>query len=84
MQFRPVSEPPIRRANCRYKNLRHCLNNFMRMDERCVQVEFSSAEFANVYSAHGSFNRMIRLFNFPIKATVINSELYLVRTDMED
>lgn len=84
MQFKPVKEPPVRKANCRYKNLRHCLNNFMRMNERCVRVDFSSGEFANVYSANGSFNRMVRLFNFPIKATVINSELYLIRTDMED
>ena len=84
MQFRPVEEPPIRRANCRYKNLRHWLNNFMRANERCVQVEFDSGEFANVYSAYGCFSRMIRLFNYPIKAAVINSELYLIRTDMEE
>lgn len=84
MQFKPVDEPPVRRANCRYKNLRHCLNNFMRMNARCVQVDFSTAEFANVYSAHGSFNRMIRLYNFPVKATVINSQLYLVKTNGGD
>lgn len=84
MQFRPIEEPPVRRANCRYKNLRHCLNNFMRMNERCVQVEFSTSEFANVYSAHSSFTRMVRLHHFPIRATVINSQLYLLRTDMEE
>ena len=84
MQFRPVEEPPIRRANCRYKNLRHCLNNLMRTDERCVKVEFSTGEFANVYSAYASFNRVIRLYNFPIKASVINCELYLIKTNRED
>ena len=84
MQFRPVESPPVRHANCRYKNLRHWLNNFMRTGERCVMVEFDYGEFANVYSAHSSFKRMIRLYGFPIRATVINSQLYLIRTDMED
>ena len=84
MQLIPIDRLPGRKANCRYKNLRHFINNFMRMNEKYVRLDYASSEFTNVYSAKVSFNRMIRLYNYPMQAVVINSELYLIRTDMED
>lgn len=84
MRLTPVEELPIRKANCQYKNLQEYLDSYMKMNARCVQVNFAPYEFANVYSAYGSFNRMIKLLNYPIEPAIINSELYLTRTDMED
>ena len=84
MQLKPVKELPAKKANCQYKNLKEYLSSFMKMNSKYVQVQYASYEFRNVYSAYGSFNRMIRLFNYPIEATIVNGELYLNRTDMED
>ena len=84
MNLIPIERLPCRKANCRYKNLRHFLNNFMRMNVKNVRLEYSPGEFANIYSAKVSFNRMIRIHNFPMQAIVINNDLYLVRTDLED
>ena len=84
MQLIPVKEIPRRRANCQYKNLNEYLGSFMKMNVKCVHVEYAAYEFSNTYSAQGSFRRMIKQFGFPIDASIINSELYLIRTDMED
>lgn len=84
MQLTPVEELPVKKANCQYKNLRDYLDSYMKTNVKRVHVTFAPYEFANVYSAYGSFNRMIKLFNYPIEVTIINSELYLIRTDMED
>lgn len=84
MKLVPVEKAPVRKANCQYKNLREYLNRFMTMPAKYVHVQFDSSEFANVYSAYGSFFRMINLFSFPVKATIINGELYLIKTNMED
>lgn len=84
MQLKPVKELPAKKANCQYKNLREYLSSFMRMNVKCARVEYAGHEFSNVYSAMGSFRRIIKLFNYPVEASIINSELYLIRTDMED
>ena len=84
MKLIPVKILPSRRANCQYKNIREYISNFMTMNVKNVRVEYMREEFANVYSANGSFVRMIKLFDYPIRTVIINSELYLVRTDMED
>lgn len=84
MKLVPIKMLPSRRANCQYKNIREYISNFMRMNVKYVRVDYMREEFANVYSASGSFVRMIKLFDYPIRAVIINSELYLVRTDMED
>lgn len=84
MQLTPVEEIPIRKANCQYKNLKEYLGSYMKSNVKCVHVGFTADEFANVYSAYGSFRRMIRLLNYPIEPAIINSELYLTRTDMEE
>jgi hypothetical protein len=84
MQLTPVEELPVKKANCQYKNLREYLDSFMKENVKCVHVKFAPYEFANVYSACGSFNRIIRMFDYPVEVTIINSELYLIRTDMED
>lgn len=84
MQLTPVEELPTRKANCQYKNLREYLNSFMKMNVKRVQVNFTPYEFASVYSAYASFNRMVKLFTYPIDVTIVNTELFLIRTDMEE
>lgn len=84
MQLTPVEELPAKKANCQYKNLQEYLDSYMKENIKCVHVKFAPYEFANVYSAYGAFNRVIRLFNYPIKTAIVNSELYLKRIDMED
>ena len=83
MQLTPVEDLPVRQANCQYKNLKDYIDSFMKSNVKYAQVRFAPYEFANVYSAYGSFNRIIKLSNYPVEATIVNSELYLVRTDME-
>lgn len=84
MQLTPVEELPVRNANGQYKNLKKYLDSYMKMNVKCVQVKFAPYEFNSTYSAYHSFIRMVKLFNYPIKPTIINNELYLARTDMED
>lgn len=84
MDLIPVTRLPRRKANCQYKNINEYIHNFMRLNTKYVRIEYVPGEFANVYSAKSSFDRMVRLFDYPIQVAVINSELYLVRVDMED
>ena len=83
MQIKPIDILPCRKANAEYKNIRAYLNEFMRLNVKYGKVEYGQQEFRNVCSANGSFNYMIRRFNYPIRTTMLNGELYLVRTDME-
>ena len=84
MQLTHVDGLPCRKAKCQYKNPREYMDCFMRMDVKYAHVSFAPYEFLNVYSAKGSFDRVIRLFNYPVASSIVNNELYLVRTDMED
>lgn len=84
MLLKPMKELPARKANCQYKNLKDYIDAFMQMDTNCVYVQFAPYEFLNVYSAQSSFDRAIKIFDVPVKASIINSELYLIKTNKED
>ena len=84
MQLTPVDGLPVRNANCQYKNLKEYLDSYMKTNVKCVHVKFAPYEFASVYSAYHSFIRAVKITNYPIKPVLVNSELYLIRTDMED
>lgn len=81
MQLTPMNELPVTKAYCQYKNLKDYLDEFMEMGVKYVHVQFAPYEFANVYSAYGSFYRMIKQYSYPIRASVVNSELYLIKTE---
>lgn len=84
MQLTPMKELPAAKANCEYKKLKDYIDNFLYMDANYAQVRFAPYEFANVYSAYASFNRVIRMYKYPVRASVVNSELYLIKTNKED
>lgn len=83
MQLTPVNELPVAKANCQYKNCKEYIDEFMNMDTRCVHVNFAPYEFANTYSAYASFQRVIKLYDLPVRASIINSELYLIKLNKE-
>lgn len=79
MQLTPMKELPTARAKSEYKNLKDYIERFLDMDAEYVHVSFAPYEFASVYSAYHSFNRIIRIHSLPVKVSVVNSELYLVK-----
>ena len=79
MQLMPMTELPIAKAKSQYKNVKEYLDSFLEMDAEYVHVRFAPYEFASVYSACSSFNRVIRLYSLPVKTSVVNSELYLIK-----
>lgn len=60
------------------------LNEFVNMNVHCVKVTFADDEYSNLKSAQNSIAASAKRFGFPVKATIINKEMYLVRTDMEE
>jgi hypothetical protein len=84
MNLIPTEKLPCRKANSEYKNLREYILAFIEMDVPYAKVEYSPEEFIHAQSAKVSFNRMIRMFNFPVLTTIVNGELYLVRLNLEE
>ena len=83
MNLIPTEKLPCRKANSEYKNLRAYLLEFIRMNVPYAKVEYSHEEYAHQQSAKTSFNRMIRMCDFPVSTTIINGDLYLVRLNRE-
>ena len=79
MQLTPMPELPVAKAKSQYKNPLEYIDDFMQMDANCVRVDFAPYEFINAYSAYSSFRRIVKMYGYPVKVSVINSELYLIK-----
>ena len=85
MILKPVEYLPCpERTNC-YEKLGEVFDWFMNMDVKYAQVFFDNTEYATETSCRGSLHSYIyRHPDLPVKASVINGEVYLIRTDKED
>lgn len=75
----PVSNKAERAEEHDYKRE---LNKFMRMNTNCVKVVLSDGEYSNDITAHKCLVRAIKRYMLPIKVHMINSVIYLTRTDI--
>lgn len=73
------------RACADYKRLDEFFKMFMKMNVKYAQVQFEDYEYATEATCRGSLHSYImRNPDLPVVARVISSNVYLVRTDMED
>ena len=79
MKFVEVKELPRRTVK---KHVIGYITEFMNMNVKIVKVEFNDREYKTVGSAQSSFYKCITNLGFPVKAKIIDHELYLIRKDM--
>lgn len=72
---------PVNKHTC-YTDLYHILKYFLFLDVYAVKVE--NLPHNSIYSARDSLYGTVKRFNLPIRARVINGELYLINTLKED
>ena len=88
MNFIPVEKIPNKKtgrvAPSEYKPMASYLKEFMKMNTRYVRVSFASLDYANIKSAATGFRAAVRRSRLPIKVSVRDEDIYLMRTDMED
>ena len=73
-----ISEIPERK----YHNLRRFLDEFMRADAKYYKVEFAEGEYKSTYAGYRSLYTSIQRGHYPIKASFVDGNVYLARTDM--
>lgn len=78
MKLVKVNEVPKRTNH----DLQSYIAEFMEMNTKFVQVEFAPKEYKSANSAQSSFCQAILRTKAPIKTSIRNEKLYLIRTDM--
>ena len=78
MRLVKVKDVP-RRTN---HDLQSYIAEFMNMNVHVVQVEFAPEEYKSENSAQSSFCQAILRARVPMKTSIRNGKLYLIRTDM--
>lgn len=61
--------------------LQKILEEFMNMPDKAVHCILEDGEYANVKSAHSSYNIAIKCMKLPIKVRTLDGELYLIKLD---
>lgn len=83
MEFVEVKELPKKGPRCEYKSMAPKLYEFLEMNVKCAKMVFDPYEYINVASAYATINTLAKYHRLPLKAILINGEVYVVRTDME-
>ena len=78
MKLVKVTEMPKRTNH----DLQGYIAEFMEMNTSVVQVYFAPGEYKTENSAQSSFCQAILRAKVPVKTSVRNGKLYLIRTDM--
>ena len=58
------------------------LMEFMKMEVMCVKVTLAPGEYSNIGVGRTTLQQSAKKAGLPIKARILNGELYLIRTDM--
>jgi hypothetical protein len=58
------------------------IEEFFGMDCKIVRVDFSKDNYTSVDSAKGAFNKALRDYGYPIKTSIRNGGLYLIKKDI--
>ena len=65
----------------RLTKLHETLDTFMNMTDRAVKCILAPGEYISIRSAQCSYQSSIRRYKYPIKARILNGELYLIKVD---
>lgn len=79
MKFTVMEELPRKRE---YNPLGKYLEEFMRMNVKVARVDFDAHEYASAKVCQTTLYTSIKRRALPIKTSVRNNEVYLIRTDM--
>lgn len=83
MRFIPVDELPVQKKKRYKKNNGDHLREFLNMNVRYAKMEITDMDYMNIDVAYAAAHTMIRFYGFPIKAKLINHELYLINLELE-
>lgn len=83
MTFHKVPYIPETEYRKTRNDISSALEEFMKMNIKFAQVEYSKLEFECSCTANSSIRWAIRNMNLPIKLYIRNSTVYLERTDIE-
>jgi hypothetical protein len=67
----------------KYRRLEGELKEFMAMNVKCVEMQFTENEYVNANSASTNIRRAVKRYSLPINAYMRKGKVYLVRTDMD-
>ena len=79
MKFTVVKEVPNRTVK---KHLYSILDEVLTMNAKFVKVEFDKNEYKHVGSAQSNLCDAAKRYGFPMRVSVINGELYIIRKDI--
>jgi hypothetical protein len=82
MKIIPVKGLPERHI-CSYKRMGSFCEEFLAMNIKYAKIEVEDS-YSSAYAAFHSLRGITTRRNDPCYPTMVNGELYLVRTDMED
>lgn len=80
MKIEKVNTESVNRL-FRQTKLQVILSEFMHSEDKAVRIVLDPGEYANARSAQASFYKAIQRLRYPIKARILNGELYLIKVD---
>ena len=80
MKIEKVNPESVNRL-FRQTKLQTVLNEFMHSEDKAIKLVLEPGEYAHTRSAQSSFYRAIQRLRYPIKARILNGELYLIKVD---
>lgn len=85
MRFIPIDELPELNYHLTkprtYKWIQ-CLDKFMAMNTKNVEVVYDPGEYVNTSSAYSALKIAIGRFRYPIKTAIIGKRVFMSRTDI--
>lgn len=84
MKFSKVDSLPEKKPRCDYKSVMPQLQTFLDMGVKYAKVSYYPNEYANHYSLAATIHNLAGRYRFPITSKILNGEVYVIRTDMED
>ena len=82
MKIVPIDRLPDRFLSS-YKNMHAFCQKFIEMNVKYAKIEVDDT-YSSTYAAFGSLRGVVTRADYPFYVTMVNGELYFVRTDMED
>lgn len=81
MRFIVVDEN-ILKEKCKRKSLKHVFMEFMRMNVKAVQVDFTEFDYKSVDSAYNNLHKGAKKHSVPVRVIKNGDSIYFVRTDI--
>lgn len=65
-----------------YFKLKAMFDEFMALNVKVVKLELDEGDYASVYVAMHTIGKSAKTHGYPVKTSVRNGEVYMIRTDM--